>query len=73
MSYLNKLQPAIDILAKELKLSRHYTKYPQDRYKDEMNPRPIAVLITTAEYHKNNVIILLEAIELLETVRLKLG
>lgn len=44
---------AIEILQKELNISDHFSRYPQDRHKDD--PQEIKVLITTSEYHKKRV------------------
>lgn len=48
-----KHKEAIEILQNELNISDHFSRYPQDRYKDK--PQEITVLITTSEYHKKRV------------------
>jgi len=60
-----KNQEAIEIIQAELNTSIHFSKYPQDRYKDD--PQEIGVLITTSEYHKKRAEILNSSIHLLET------
>lgn len=44
------MKEAIEILTKEMQISQHFAKYPQDRHKEENVT--IKVLITTSEYHK---------------------
>jgi|TARA_R110000851_G_scaffold56073_3_gene131185 hypothetical protein len=44
------MKNAIEVLEKEFQISTHFSKYPQDRWKND--PQQISVLITTAEYHK---------------------
>lgn len=48
-----KHKEAIEILQEQLNISDHFSRYPQDRHKD--NPQEIKVLITTSEYHKKRV------------------
>ena len=43
------LKEAIEILTPEMNTSIHFSKYPQDRYKNEK--ADISKLITTSEYH----------------------
>ena len=43
------LKEAIEILTPEMNTSLHFSKYPQDRWKDEQ--ADISKLITTSEYH----------------------
>lgn len=44
------MKNAIEVLTEQLNVSLHFSKYPQDRHKD--NPQDITVLLTTAKYHK---------------------
>ena len=41
----------LEILTKEMSLSMHFSKYPQDRFKNEPEPKEIKVLISTAQFH----------------------
>jgi hypothetical protein len=41
----------LEILTKEMSLSMHFSKYPQDRFKNEPEPKEIKVLISTSQFH----------------------
>ena len=41
----------LEILTSEMSLSMHFHKYPQDRFKNEHEPKEIQVLLSTSEYH----------------------
>ena len=45
------VKEAIEILSSEMNLSLHFSKYPQDRWKNEPEQKEISVLISTAEFH----------------------
>jgi hypothetical protein len=45
------IKEAVEILSSEMNLSLHYSKYPQDRWKNEPEQKEISVLISTAEFH----------------------
>jgi hypothetical protein len=47
------VKEAIEILAREMELSMHLAKYPQDRWKHESQPIEISKLISTSECHSN--------------------
>jgi hypothetical protein len=53
MNKLSKesVKEAVEILCKEMELSMHLAKYPQDRWKHESQPIEISKLISTAEFH----------------------
>lgn len=45
------VKEAIEILSSEMNISLHFSKYPQDRWKNEKEPPEISRLISTAEFH----------------------
>ena len=45
------IKEAVGILSAEMNLSLHFSKYPQDRWKNESEPPEISRLISTAEFH----------------------
>lgn len=47
----NARKEAIEILSAEMNVSIHFSKYPQDRWKDEKDKPEISRLVSTAEYH----------------------
>ena len=59
------MKNAIEVLEKEFQISTHFSRYPQDRHKD--NPQEIKVLITTADYHKKLADEYSKAIDILKT------
>jgi len=59
-----KHKEAIEILTIEWKTSIHFSKYPQDRHKDDK--QGIEVLITTSEFHTKRAVQLELSIKLLE-------
>ena len=60
------MKNAIEVLEKEFQISTHFSKYPQDRHRE--NPKEIKVLIITAEYHKKLAEEYRRAIDVLEEV-----
>jgi len=45
------ISECLEILSSQMNLSLHFSKYPQDRFKDELEPKEIQVLISTSQYH----------------------
>jgi hypothetical protein len=45
------IKEAVEILSAEMSISLHFSKYPQDRWKNESEPPEISRLISTAEFH----------------------
>ena len=45
------IKEAVEILSSEMNISLHFSKYPQDRWKNESEPPEISRLISTAEFH----------------------
>lgn len=45
------IKEAVEILSAEKNASLHFSKYPQDRWKDESEPPEISKLISTANFH----------------------
>lgn len=45
------INEAVEILSVEMNISLHFSKYPQDRWKNESEPSEISRLISTAEFH----------------------
>jgi len=47
------VKEAIEILSSEMNISLHFSKYPQDRWKNEKEPPEITRLISTAKFHED--------------------
>ena len=47
------VKEAIEILSSEMNISLHFSKYPQDRWKNEKEPPDIKRLISTAKFHED--------------------
>lgn len=47
------VKEAIEILSAEMNISLHFSKYPQDRWKNEKEPPEITRLISTAKFHED--------------------
>ena len=45
------ISECLEILSSQMNVSLHFSKYPQDRFKDELEQKEIKVLISTSEYH----------------------
>jgi len=45
------IKQAVEILSAEMNVSLHFSKYPQDRWKNESEPPEISKLISTTEFH----------------------
>lgn len=45
------IKEAVEILSAEMNISLHFSKYPQDRWKNESEPPEISRLISTSEFH----------------------
>lgn len=47
------LKESVEILTEQMKISMHFSKYPQDRWKNESEPPEIGKLVSTASFHQN--------------------